>query len=450
MRRIVLVVLAVLAVGAAIAASASSVGPRVAVPHALKSPAKEGMPLLAVVPGARGPVLGRADKRAVWIARRSPRLRIFNRLTAWTYSPDRDVLAIATESQAGESDPVPTIQYIHPYLVQRLWTTKLKDGHVAAMAWSETRLNVVAMRWCCPASFDVIGIDPDTHRVVAKRRFARAVLHVGRAGQSIVVLTAPETGIGPAGLVVVDPDGSVRSVGLDRIVAGTDLPNEGESPDPAKMRQNIPGLAVDPAGRAFVIPASGDVAEVALPTLAVSYHTVAQPVSLLGRLHDWLEPRAAAKGVTGPARTAQWLGDGVVAVSGGDEATTVDASNQIHVSWTPAGLRLIDTNTWGSRLVDRGADSFTVDGDALLATGSRWTSEGADHAMGLVAYGFDGTRRFSLLGGRAAAVELVFRRRAYLGIGNSHSTKVVDLTSGKLMKDRRAPLARLLIGDASN
>lgn len=448
MRRIALVALGLLAVLAAIAASASSRGTAVAVPSAF-APAKEGEPILAVVPGQRGPVLGRADKRAVWIARRSRRLRIFNQLTAWAYSPERDVVAIATESQAGGSDPIPTIQYIHPYLVQRLWTTKLKDGHVAAMSWTESRLNVVAVRWCCPASFDVIGIDPDTHRVATKRRFARAALQVGRAGDSIVVLTAPAAGIGPAGLLVVDPDGKVRSVALDRIVAGTDLPNEGESPDPAKMRQNIPALAVDPAGRAFVVPASGAVAEVSLSTLAVSYHTVAEPVSLLGRLHDWIEPKAAAKGVTGPTRAAKWLGDGVVAVSGGDEAATVDPANQMHVSWTPAGLRLIDTNTWGSKLIDRGADSFTVEGGTLLATGSSWTTEGTDRAMGLAAYGFDGTRRFSVLAGRSAAVALVFRRRAYVGIGDRGPTKVVDLTRGKLMKDRRTPLARLLIGDGS-
>src|SRR5205814_8698871 len=67
----------------------------------------------------------------------------------------------------------------------------------------------------------------------------------------------------------------------------------------------------------------------------------------------------------------RWLGSGVVAVTGGDETATVDASNQVHVSWAPAGLTLIDTNTWGTKLIDRGADSFAVDGDSLLVTGDR-------------------------------------------------------------------------------
>jgi hypothetical protein len=450
MRNKALAVLTVSAAVSAIAASASSRAPAVAVPQAAKAPAK-GVPLLAVVPGQRGPVLGRADKRALWIARRSPRLRIFNQLTAWAYAPDGSELAIATESQAGESDPVPTVQFIQPSHVQRLGTTRLADGHVAAMAWGVNRLNLVAMRWCCPASFDAVGIDVGLRKVVHRQRISRAVVQIGRAGGTIVVLTAPETGIGVATLVLIAADGVVRTATLSQIVAGTDLPNEGESPDPAKMRQNIPALAVDPdGGNAFVVPASGQVARVSLSTLAVSYHSVAEPISLLGRLHDWVEPKAVAKGLTGPRRTAQWLGNGVLAVTGGDEAVTIDGANQMRISWTPAGLRLIDTSTWGSKLIDRGADSFTVERDSLLATGSTWTTGGEQRGMGLAAYGFDGARRLAVLPGRSVAVALVFHGRAFVGLGDRYRTKVVDLASGKLLKDRRTPLAQLLIGEASN
>ena len=148
---------------------------------------------------------------------------------------------------------------------------------------------------------------------------------------------------------------------------------------------------------------------------------------------------------------ARWLGSGVLAVTGGDEAMFKDANGEPRMSWTPAGLRLIDTNSWGSKVIDRGADSFTLTGDTLLATGSRWDSrdEASSTGMGFAAYGLDGTRKLSVLRGRSLVVALAFRARAYLAGGNNQPLKVVDLGSGKLMKDRKAPIAQLLIGDGS-
>src|SRR5918911_5035336 len=316
MRKYALSAIVVAAGAAALAAAAFSRAPAVAVPQVAAKPAKGEDALLAVVPGARGPVLGRLDKRALWIARRSPRLRIFNPVTAWTYSPDRAQLALATEYQGGTA-PVTTVQFVDPVSLTRTARTSLGVGSVAAMAWSSERVNLVLRQWCCPGSFDTFGIDAQTHKVIARRHFERNVVDVGRAGNTLVVLTSPEAGIGPASLTVLDPDGTVRSVALDQIAAGMDMP-DGDTP--SQLRQNIPGLAVDPAGgRAFVVPGSGAIAEVSLATLSVSYHSVSEPVSLLGRVHDWLEPAAAAKGLNGPMRVARWLGGGVLAVAGADE-----------------------------------------------------------------------------------------------------------------------------------
>jgi hypothetical protein len=449
MRRKALVVIAAFAALAALAASASSRAPAVAVPHAAKVPAKGLGPLLAVVPGVRGPVLGRADKRAVWISRHGPRLRIFNSVRAWAYAPDRSVLAVATEPQ-GVEDPTPALQFIQPVSLWRMGMAKLPDGSSAALAWGDGRVNVVVQRWCCPASIELASADVETHKIVSRATLPNALVASRRVGGSIVLLTAPPAGIGTANLVVIDPSGAVRSVALGHISAGRDIPTDEENPDPTRFRQNIPALAVDPAGRAFVVPATGSIAEVSLATLAVSYHSLSEPVSLLGRLRDWAEPTAEAKGISGPVRIATWLGSGVLAVTGGDESVSVDSANELRISWTPAGLRLVDTNTWGTKLIDRGADSFTVDGDNLLVTGSTWTTGGDDHAMGLAGYGFDGTRRFGVLNGRSLVVVLVFRGRVYLGAGDRYKTKVVDLGRGTLLKDRRAPLAQLLIGDGSS
>ena len=82
MRRSALAILVGLATLAAVA-SASTRAPGVAVPQVAKSPAKELGPLLALVPGARGPVLGHADKRALWVGRHSPKLRLYNSVRGW-------------------------------------------------------------------------------------------------------------------------------------------------------------------------------------------------------------------------------------------------------------------------------------------------------------------------------------------------------------------------------
>jgi hypothetical protein len=442
MRKIAVAALAVAAAAAVLAAAASSRAPNVAAPHVAAKPAKGEGAMLAVVPGARGPVLGRLDKRAVWIARRSPRLRIFNPAVSWTYSPDGSQLALATEYQGG-TDPVASVQWIDPVSLSRVArTTKLGDGSVASMAWAADRVNLVLRTWCCPGSFEVVGVSSRTHKVVSRLRFERNVIDVRRAGGTLVVLTSPEVGLGAAGLVVVDPEGTIRSTTLAGIAAGLDVPDE--SGTPASMRQSIPGLAVDPdGGRAFVVAGSGAIAEVSLAGLGVAYHAVAAPVSLLGRVHSWLEPEAEAKGLNGPIRDARWLGGGILAVAGADESAT-RVGGELRVTRTPVGLRLVDTNTWAARLIDRGADEVHVDGGLLLATGSRLTAGEAQTGMGIAVYGFDGVRRVAALQGEAAYVDLSFRGRAYLSLTTSQQRAVVDLASGAVSA-RRTPIADLLI-----
>jgi hypothetical protein len=446
MRKLGIAALAVAAASAALAAAASSRAPSVFVPQVAAKPAKGEGAMLAVVPGARGPVLGRLDKRALWIARRSPRLRIFNTAVAWAYSPDRTQLALGTDYE-GASFPVASLQWIDPVALTRAArTTKLGDGDIASMAWSGDRVNLVLRTWCCPGSFEVVGVSSRTHKVISRQRFERNVVDVRRAGGTLVILTSPETGIGAASLLVVDPDGAIRTAALDQIAAGLDVPDESGSA--ATLRQSIPGLAVDPdAGRVFVAAGDGAIAEISLATLAVAYHALATPVSLLGRVHEWLEPTAEAKGLNGPIREARWLGGGILAVTGTDETAT-RVGEELRISRTPIGLRLVDTSTWASKLVDHGADEVHVDGGLLLATGSRIGVDQAESGMGIAVYGFDGVRRVAALQGEAAYVDLSFRGRAYLSLTTSQQHAVVDLTTGAVAA-RRTPIADVLISPST-
>jgi hypothetical protein len=443
MKRSALVILAGLA-ALAVVAAASSRAPAVAVPKATQAPSKGLRPLLAVVPGERGPVLGRADKRAIWVARRSPKLRIFNQLIAWAYAPDGSAIVLATQPD-GEDSAV-KLQFIDPIAVVRRALVRLTDGNVAGLAWGDGRLNVLLQNWDA-REVEVVSVDAVTHRVSKGATVSGSAFAVERAGARLVFLLAPAQGIGLARLAVVDPDGALRSVELPQTSAGWEFPNDPS--DAARARQNVPGLAVDPdSGTALVVSASGQIAKVSLSTLTVSYHSLAQPVSLVGRLHDWIEPKAEAKGVNGPVRIARWLGSGVIGVTGGDETASVGPDKQLHFTWSPAGLTLIDTNTWGTKVIDRGADSFVVDGDTLLVTGSSW-SDADRTGMGLAAYGFDGTQKLSLLRGESAYLILSFRGKAYLSMADSNAVTVVDLAQGKVAGVRHAPVAQLLLGDGS-
>ncbi len=183
----------------------------------------------------------------------------------------------------------------------------------------------------------------------------------------------------------------------------------------------MPALAADRAGgRALVIPAGNRVAEVDLQTLEVAYHDLAEPVSLLGRLRDWLEPAAEAKALDGPDRNAVWLPSGLVAVSGAQYVSDGDS-----VDMTPAGLVLIDPDDWSvSRLSDEPSWATFREG-ALLA--SAW-HEGSDEQT-LIAFDVDGTPRFSL-GREGTDMSQTAGGRLYAATADGTRFEIVDLATG--------------------
>jgi hypothetical protein len=132
----------------------------------------------------------------------------------------------------------------------------------------------------------------------------------------------------------------------------------------AISNDRFPALAVDRANdHAFVIDPDGTVATVALGSLAVSSHVPRASTSLFARFDRWLQPAAQAKGDNGPWRQAQWLGNGLLAVSGSNwRASGQMRGNVISetLSDRPAGLEIIDTRTWHVHTLDPNADSFTV------------------------------------------------------------------------------------------
>ncbi len=172
---------------------------------------------------------------------------------------------------------------------------------------------------------------------------------------------------------------------------------------------------------------------------------------MLSRVGNWLEPRAEAKGPPdGPDRSALWVGDHTLVISGSDDHGWVDSAGRPQLTVTPAGARVIDTRTWSSTTLDRAATAVAAGESTLLATASLWNSATQKSTgIGLVGYGADGARRFHLYGDDPVYVQ-VAGNRAFAGvIGPKRSYAVVDVASGRVVEERDGSQPVLLIGDAS-
>ncbi len=280
----------------------------------------------------------------------------------------------------------------------------------------------------------IFVLDPVARRLVSARATEGQLISFGRTRDALVLLLAPDDGIGPARLALLGADGAYRTAELAQISAGWRHPLQADEP-PGEHRH--PGLAVDPVGgRAYVVGGGAPVAEVDLRSLAVSYHRPARPVSLFGRLRDWLEPSAHAKGpVLGSTRTARWLGNGLLAVTGDDGRPGPGG-----VVTTVAGLSLVDTRTWSVRTLDRAASSADVVAGTLLASANGFPER---PGIGLKAFDLEGNQRFHLFGSRSVSVLEHLDERVFVDAGSG--TRAVDARSGGLVRAPRN-LPHLLVG----
>jgi DNA-binding beta-propeller fold protein YncE len=266
-----------------------------------------------------------------------------------------------------------------------------------------------------------VALDPGTQTILSENELQGTVLSSRPVEGGLVLLLAPSDRIGPARLAVFDGE-SVRTAELREIPAGWEQESDGETEQDYRARQSIPGLAVDPAGgRALVVPAGNRVAEIDLETLEVGYHELSEPVSLLGRLRDWLEPAAHAKSVDGPERNAVWLPSGLVAVSGSHYAADGD-----RMDVTPAGLTLIDPSDWSVRRLSDETNWVSTRSDALLA--SSWKEN--SNAQTVVVFDTDGEERFSLTR-PAADLSQASGGLLYAATDEGRRYEIVDLETGE-------------------
>ncbi len=179
--------------------------------------------------------------------------------------------------------------------------------------------------------------------------------------------------------------------------------------------------------------------------MRVAYHELREPISLLGRFRDWLEPAAYAKGETeGPVRYARWLGHGLLAVSGFDARGMAPSKAR--------GLKLIDTRAWTTRTLDRKAGDFERAQKRLLAYACCF---GADESRGLTAYDSTGRARWSLFERRSIHAVQVRAGRAYVQLKATWSARgvlvaIIDLRRGTVLRTVRTSWTQLLLPGQSS
>jgi hypothetical protein len=404
MRR-ALAVFAVFALFAPVAAT----GERASTEKAPKS-------VLAIQSAKRGDFLVRLNGESLKRSSRSVSLGGRASYTGWSFSPDGRRLALAVDRAYG-------FRIYDVRRLKRLAEIGTWSKNVSFVAWLSPR-RIIGYE---PAGFFVA--DPVTRKQLTAPQLGGALPStLRRAGNVVVVVVAPPADVGNAGLAVIDAQARVRSVQLEGIKAGTHF-----DPDSLRGESYVPGLAVDPAGRAFVVGGRDEpVAQVDLTTLAVTYHRPQQSRSVVSRFRNWLEPLAAAKyPLTGSVRRAVWVGDGRIAVWGFD---TVPAGGE-HVQTSSAGLSVVDTGSWTRRTIDPDAQHAAFAANTLLGSGGD----------GLSGYSTDGDRLYHLFEGQNVGVAASLGSRAFV-VQNKGPVRIVDATSGRVLGAHRG-VPRLLHPD---
>lgn len=426
-----------LAVVAVALLTGASRGPAASVPRIPAAQEKSG-PLLGISFRSEVGVLARLNPRSLR-PRTGAHLVLGDDVTGWGFSSDRTRLVVCRGARG-----LAVLRFVDAVTLKPLGRVVLGPGWSQKVAWvAPDRLLVLKVD---EGGSEVVVVDPQALRVVARKAVPGDLVWAEQAADRLVLLLAPHSRIGVATLAVADAKGNFGTVALDRTYAGFEGSPDGD-PGTAIPRHRTPGLALDRQGRRAIVVGAGEpAAEVSLDSLSVRYHSLSR-ASLLARLGRWLEPDALAKGTDGPSRYAQWLGNGLVAVSGSDERLYDDASGR-HESSTPSGLQLLDTNSWSLRTLAPGADSFTRVGASLLATGTRWNSETQERrTIGLAGFGPGGGLRFRTLKRQGVYIDFVYRGRAYVEAESSGGV-VVDTRSGRIVGEH-GTLPWVLLGDAS-
>lgn len=308
----------------------------------------------------------------------------------WAFSPDASDLAVGGRLLGG----------VRLVDLTRLRVSGTMSRAFEPLAWLTPRRLLASEQSDLDTAPDtLLTVDPVARRIVARKALGATILRTDRTKDRLVLLLGPRGRIAFVRLAVADALGTVRQITLRRIRAGSAV-----NPRTHSGRFQIPGLAADAVtGRAFVV-GTRLVAEVDVRTMAVRYHALGKS----------LRPLKGSS--SGSSRSARWLGEGLVAVGGYDETGGDRPLTK------PAGLRVVDTLTWTTRVIDKRASWFAWADGSLLAFGT---------GTGLSVYAPDGRLRFHLLGDEQIWVQAV-GGYAYAARVQERGGVIIDLRSGAI------------------
>lgn len=150
------------------------------------------------------------------------------------------------------------------------------------------------------------------------------------------------------------------------------------------------------------------------------------------------------------------VGEGLIAVSGHDAEGSVDRDGLLRQGSEPAGLELIDTRRWTVRTLDPEASLVAFSAGTLLAYGAVTNTEGSSTVtetvtgVGLTAYALDGEERFHLFGEEPILDVQTAGQYAYVGPAADRILHVVDLRSGRVVRERAIDWwPQLLVGGSA-
>jgi hypothetical protein len=385
-------------------------------------------PLYGVVRAAGGRIFARVRRRTLR-AHRTPQIPLPTGIygVSWAFSPTCDAVALG-----GYRGRVVLLDLEHGRRLGRLDLGGRST--VSQLAWPRPdRLMALAGPFDAPRA---VTVSVSGRRVLASRSIGGRPWVSEATPLGVAILSAPGDSIDTATLVLANPDGGMLRVPLRRIRAGFEYVGR-----LGLARQITPGLAVDAAGgRAYVVAANEPlVAEVDLATGAVAYHALRGSGGAAAR-------PVAAKGLAfGALRTARWIGDGTLAVSGEVTRTLPDRRRAARQPRTdPYGLRLIRTADWTTTTLNPLFKSFTLAGDLLLGMNAEPAALNGAAATGLVVYGTDGRPRWTRFRGAGRAwLREVAWPYAYVREISPRRTLVVDLRNGRTVAEtgsRRPPV----------
>jgi hypothetical protein len=394
-------------------ALALGVNPEAAPPPAAESPTPIPDSILAVFFEEVGPgsELARVDPLTLKPSGRRVQLATGGGW-ATAFSPDHRKLALSGGLGLA------TVELVDVRRMRSLGVVDLNmSGSIALLSWHRGYLFAVVDDHQRRA---VVTLDPVGLSVQARHRIAGTVLQAKEATGQVVLLLGPPSGIGPLRLAVVSGKG-MASAAIPGFVGGWKTERQGQD---VHTREEIPALVIDDDGRRALVFSGHSVAEVSLSNLSVTPHALSEPVSLLERFRNWLEPQAQAKLVEGFHREGAWLGDGRFAVTEMNYAVSTDGE----LAGKPFGLALVDTRDWSIRKVAEGGANLVVTERAVLTFGF-------ESDRGIEGYDLLSRETFRLLRGAPGGWLQVVKGLVYAQLGDGRQFAVIDPALGRKIGD---------------